>query len=482
MHKHTNRNKHTQKKYNPKTDMRKIRLHAVGILIAIAGALGWADAPRYVFYFIGDGMGMGPTLAAENYQRDVLGKTEPLTMLQFPTVAWCQTRSASSTTTDSAAGGTALATGHKTRNGMLGMAADSTAVESVATTLHNAGWGVGVITTVAADDATPGAFYAHVPSRHHYYDICLDAARSGFEFLAGAGLKGLDSERHDDVAKAFKKAGVQMVYGPKGISEIKSQRAVLLNVERGRTWNVGYTVDSIPGVLTLPMMTGAAIAHLEKHTPERFFLMAEAGNIDHALHANDGGAAVVEIINFNEAIKLAYDFYLEHPDETLIVVTADHDTGGMAMGNNTVGYSSAFGNVAHQRISKDVMNENLKQMLADGTAITWEEMRASLSDKLGLFTAIKVSPEKEEMLKEKFSDTFEKRNSADKKTLYASFDAFAESVFNLWNDLTGYGFTSNAHTGNPVPLFAIGKGSDRFNSLNDNTEIAPAILELTGVK
>lgn len=435
-------------------------------------------APKYLFYFIGDGMGMGPVLAAEYYNKFVEGKEEPLLMLQFPTIGWSQTYSASNTTTDSAAAGTALATGHKTKNGMIGMDADSVPVQSVASTLHDAGWGVGLVTTVAADDATPAAFYAHVPNRHKSYEIDMDAAASGFEFIAGAGMKGIDSKNHDEVLKAFKDAGVGVYFGPEGMNNIDSRRVLLLNVERGRTWNVGYKTDGATAGLTLPAMTEKALAHLSAHTPDRFFLMVEGGNIDHALHANDAGTAINEINTFNEALKIAYDFYREHPDETLIIVTADHDTGGLAMGNNTVGYGSNFKNLRYQHRSKEVFSEELKQMLADENIPTWEDMRSKLADYLGLFTEITVSPEQEQLLREKFADTFERRTSVDNKTLYASFDAFAEAVYKLFSDVTGYGFTSNAHTGNPVPLTAVGQGADRFNSLNDNTDIAPAILEI----
>lgn len=438
-----------------------------------------AENVKYVFYFIGDGMGMGPVLAADNYNRLVLGNKEPLLMMQFPTLGWCQTRSASSTTTDSAAAGTALATGNKTNNGMLGMNPDSIAVYSVASKLHDAGWGVGLVTTVAADDATPGAFYAHVPSRHMSYEIDLDAARSGYEFISGAGLKGLDSKHNEDVKREFAENGVQLVFGPEGIDKIDSRRVVLLNVEHGRTWNVGYTVDSIPGVLTLPMMTRASLNHLMKHSPDKFFMMVEGGNIDHALHANDGGTAVKEILNFDESLRVAYDFYKEHPEETIIIVTADHDTGGMAMGNNTVGYKSFFSNVNNLRKSKEIFSEEMKSMLNKGETISWEDMKRNLSRDLGLFSSIAVSENQEKALREKFDDTFVNKKGEDTKTLYASFDAFAQAVYSLWNDLTGYGFTSFHHTGNPVPVFVIGKGADKFTGLNDNTEFAPAILELT---
>ena len=128
---------------------------------------------KYIFYFIGDGMGLNPISVTEAFNRSVLGNDTPLLMLQFPVTSYATSHSASSDVTDSAAGGTALATGHKTRNGMVGMDADSVPVQSIASKLFNQGWGVGLVTTGAPDDATPASFYAHQPNRGMYYEICL---------------------------------------------------------------------------------------------------------------------------------------------------------------------------------------------------------------------------------------------------------------------------------------------------------------------
>ena len=199
---------------------------AAGALAVSALAAQAGQAPKYIFYYIGDGMGMGPVMAAQTYNRVVLGNDEPLLMMQFPTVAWCQTWSASSTTTDSAAAGTALSTGTKTGNGMLGVAPDSTAVTSVAARLHDMGWGVGITTSVSADDATPGAFYAHVPNRGMSYEIDCEAARCGYEFIAGAGLRGLTGDKHDEIVALMEQNGVRMLYGKAGAEAALDSRRV----------------------------------------------------------------------------------------------------------------------------------------------------------------------------------------------------------------------------------------------------------------
>lgn len=457
---------------------------AMGLAGAALSAGAQEQAPRYVFYFIGDGMGMGPVMTAQAYNREILKNDQPLLMMQFPVVSWCMTYSASHSITDSAAAGTALSTGHKTKNGMLGMDPDSTDVTSIARQFKDAGYGVGIVTSVAPDDATPGAFYAHVPYRKMYYDIDIQAANSGYDFLAGAGLLGTVTADGDstDVLDVMAQQGVQMIYGPDEITKINSDKVFLVNPRGTSPYNIGYTIDSISGVLTLPLIAETCLQHLERVAPERFFMMVEGGNIDHALHGNDGGAAVKEVLNFDQALKVAYDFYLAHPDETLILVTADHDTGGMVNVHSRTGQSRPLSVFDWQKVSKEEFSNYCKSLLRDRRVYRWEDMQEYLEQNLGLFTHIPVSEERLEKLKEMFDETFEMRNSADQKTLYASFNAFAVEVFKLVNDAAGAAFTTVGHSGNPVPVFAVGVGSDMFKGLSNNVDLPRKIRQLCGLE
>ena len=441
-------------------------------LLAAATFGAEATEAKYIFYFIGDGMGMGPVLSAETYNREVLKNDKPLTMMQFPTVGWCMTYSANSPVTDSAAAGTALSTGTKTKNSMLGMSPDTVAVESIAKKFHDLGYGVGIVTSVSPFDATPGAFYAHVPSRSMHYEIGCQAAASGYEFIAGAGPVKKDNK---DVLDVMRENKVQVIFGPDQIKKINSKRVFLVNPEGSPNWNIGYAIDSIEGRLTLPMMTEACLKHLERNTPDRFFMMVEGGNIDHALHANDGGTAITEILNFNDAIKLAYDFYLQHPDETLIVVTADHDTGGMAMGNTKVKYQAPLKNFSYQRVSKEAFSDYCKALARDRRVYQWPDMKEYLIENFGLFDHIPVPEAEEAHLKDLFEAAIVMRNSEDQKTLYANFNSFAVEVFRLVNDAAGVGFTTMSHSGNPVPVFAVGVGAETFTHLNNNN-LLPALI------
>ena len=435
-----------------------------------------AQSPKYIFYYIGDGMGMGPIVAAQNYNRLILKNDKPLTMMQMPVVGWALTYSASSDITDSAAAGTALATGSKTKNYMLGMNADTVAVTSIAKILHDRGYGVAIATSVAPDDATPGAFFAHVPNRSMTYQIGCDMAASGYEFVAGAGLRGTETDgKPNDLLDRFAAEGVQIVRGPEGAASITAARALLLNNEGSSRSNIGYTIDSIQGTLTLPLIASTALKQLERTSPDKFFMMIEGGNIDHALHGNDAGASIKEIINFDEALKVAYDFYLAHPDETLIVVTADHDTGGMAIVR-----SGGIGNIDYQKVSKEEFSNFCKAMLKTRNIFTSDDMKAYMSENLGFFTHIPVSEADETKLKKLFDDTFELRNTADQKTLYANFNAFAVEVFNMFNNAVGVTFCTTSHAGNAVPVFAVGVGADLFKGFNNNTDLPAAILKAVG--
>lgn len=456
--------------------------------LAIASACtAWADSPKYIFYFIGDGMGMGPVMAAETYNRVVLGNDTPILMMQFPVSGACMTYSASTTVTDSAAAGTALSTGSKTKNGMLGMNADTVAVYSMAEVLKDNGYAVGVVTSVAPDDATPGAFYAHVPKRSQYYNINRQFADSKVDFLAGASLRGWKDKKGEltDIKDLYKENNIAVLRGFDELTEagnlLQYNKVVFLPDKPFDSNEIGYTIDSIPDAFSLQDMTEVCIDYLKKKSPEKFFIMVEGGNIDHALHANDGGAAIIEILNFQKSIEMAYKFLQEHPDETLIVITADHDTGGMSVGNSTLRYATDFGLFANQKVSKEMFSDYCKSQLQND-AYTWEQMQQYLTDNFGFWNAVALTDEQTEALRQEFTNTFELRKSEDKKSLYASFNAFADNVFRLLNSKAGVGFTTGSHTGNPVPVYAAGAGAELFSNMNNNIEIPEKILKAAGYK
>ena len=459
-----------------------LRFISFAMLVGLTLTLS-AGTPKYIFYFIGDGMGLGHVLTADTYNRTVRTDGKHLTMLQFPVTSVALSYSASSKITDSAAAGTALSTGTKTRNYMLGMNPDTVPCYSVAHELKNMGYGVAVATSVAVDDATPAAFYAHVPNRKKFYEIGLDLAKSGYDMFVGTKLRGLKdkSGKETDLLKVIDANGYTIANGPKGYEKAKNcKKLLLLNTDTSVEHN-GYTIDSVADNLKLPFITKACIEHLSKVSPDKFFIMVEGGNIDWAAHANDAATVVKEIVNFDESIAVAYNFYLSHPDETLIIVTADHNTGGMAAGVRGGPYNHVMRNFDYQRVSIEQMQADCRKMLNREQPVTWDEMKKYLADNLGLYSHIAVSEKNDKALTEAFEATFVNRNNADKKTLYATFNQFVARTFSILDHSTGIGWTTSGHSGDFVPVFAIGAGSELFHGFQDNTDLPNKIRRLCGI-
>mgnify|MGYP000600429136 CR=1 FL=1 len=166
-------------------------------------------------------------------------------------------------------------------------------------------------------------------------------------------------------------------------------------------------------------------------SPDHFFMMVEGGNIDHAAHANDGATVVKEVLNFQESIRVAYDFYVQHPDETLIVITADHDTGGMTIGVDKGNNNPTFADIDWRRMSKGRFQDYCTQH----TDLTWDAVKEVMAENLGLWSHIPVSESEEAALKASFNE-FKNNAAATDKTLYKDFSRFSSDVFSLVNRKT----------------------------------------------
>lgn len=443
----------------------------------------WAASPKYIFYFIGDGMGLGHIMITEAYNRTVLNNDEHLTMLQFPVTSMATTYSANRHITDSSAAGTALSTGNKTNNYMLGVTPDSVPVFSIAKALKDNGYGVGIATTVTLNDATPAAFYGHAPNRKLYYEIGKGIIGSNYEFFAGYNLISKNNNKGEktDLYEKIEKDGYKIVKGKEEYEKIKNHNKIILLNKPNRAGHCGYTVDSMGNDnFNVPYLTQTCMNHLQKNSPEKFFMMIEGGNIDWIAHANDPGV-VKSILDFNEGIKIAYDFYKKHPDETLIVVTADHNTGGMTFGvrgNKRV----TLKNLDYQKVSISMFQEYCKDLQKSGKEITWDDMKTYLKQNLGLYGAIEVDKKDDKLIQESFNKTFTKKDVEDVKTLYTTYNNFIADVFNIFNKYTGIGWTTTGHTGDFTPVYAIGVGAEEFNGLNNNIDLPKKIAKIAGAK
>lgn len=379
---------------------------------------------KYVFYFIGDGMGFSHIALAEAYNAAKDGKigSEPLCFTQFPVMGMATSYSASNMITCSSAAGTALSTGFKTNNGMLGVAPDTTELESIAYKIHDAGYKVGIMTSVTIDHATPGAFYANSAARSDYYAIAAQLPESGFEFFGGGGFQGLKKEDgRKPIYEIVAENGYEVAFGKEEYEAKKDSAEKIIyfqNKERAAEV-LPYALLRGEDDLSLADVVAEAIEFLDND--KGFFIMAEGGQIDWAAHSNDITNTIHETIDFDEAIQVAYEFYLKHPDETLIVVTADHETGGVTLGR-TKGYTFDLSLVPEKALSAKTDSE-------------------------------------------KNVENYMQQYPADSLSKAAKI-----------------GWTTSSHTGGAIPVFAIGAGSSRFAGRADNTDIPKRIISAMGIE
>ena len=433
-------------------------------------------------------MGSNQVMGAEMYQSALqgvpLGREQTL-MTTFPYSGSASSYSASNGITDSAAAGTCLATGSKTNNGTLGLDSEGNRVKTIAEELKEQGWGIGIMTTVAIDHATPAAFYAHVPKRSMYYEVGTQLTESQFDFFGGAGFhypQGKEDDQEVNLYRLAEERGYTVVHGMEELSVISGQHSdvskmilVQKDDDQGAQHgsNLPYTIDRKEGDLTLKQIVSTAIPFLEQRY-ERFFMMVEGGMIDYACHSNDAATAFDEVWSMNEAMQAAYEFYLQHPDETLIVVTADHETGGLALGNGD--YTLQLELLKNQKGSSWVLSDQFTQLFNQHSKPSWEQVQAVFREQLGFWDEIEISPKEEKKLKELYKKACAKKGK-DTKTMYKTINSLGDAGLALLNKKAHIGWTTHSHSAHAVPIFSIGKGAERFSGWHDNTEIAPMILE-----
>ena len=346
-------------------------------------------SPKYVFMFIGDGMSSPQTNAAQVYNgNNVSGaiELEKLTFTQFPVVGLQYTQDSTSFCPDfcpdSASTATSLSSGFKTHSGVIGMGVDKvTAGETIAEKVkQQLGWKVGIISSVTLNHATPAAYYAHIASRNDYYEIGEQMAASGFDYFAGGSLLENDG---DALYEVLEDAGYT----------VTSDRDTILslNADSGKVYAVSpelqddgamkYALDMDDDDITLAEFVRKGIDVL--YNEKGFFLMCEGGKIDWAGHANDAVANISDTIALDEAVEVALEFAFQHPDETLIIVTGDHETGGMTIGYAATGYDTAFDIMKNQKMSFVAFDEYVANEKAAGT-FDFDRLMEMVEDEFGL--------------------------------------------------------------------------------------------------
>ena len=464
-----------------------------------------AKTPKYVFLFIGDGMSYPQFQAASDYlgaladtgSDDILDGNVPLTFMNFPVAGSAVTYDSSSFCPDSASTATSLSTGYKTYSGTINM--DETATvsyETISEKLHaQLGWKVGVISSVNLNHATPAAFYAHQAKRSNYYEIGQELVASNFEYFAGGGLlkpTGPDKDKTSlyDLAAD---AGYKVVMTQAEAEAVTSAdgKVLIIDEHLADSDAFAYENDRADGDWALSDYVKKGIEVLDNDTG--FFLMVEGGKIDWACHANDAGSTIADTIALSDAVDEAVAFAQQHPDETLILVTGDHETGGLTIGYAGTDYDTFLTNLENQKISyakfdSDYVakykenNTSFDEVMKDVTALFGLKTEGAEDDTLVL-TAYEL-----DKLKAAYEATMDAgRADADpanqaEYVLYGSYEPLSVTITHILNNKSGVNFASYAHTGLPVVVFAQGSGQDLFEGFYDNTQVYHKLAGLLGVK
>ena len=453
-----------------------------GVLLLCSTLIFGAQAPKYIFLFIGDGMGINHVELTQLYAEKVGTDTGERSLLfpTFPVMTQVCTRSASHLITCSSAAATALATGEKTTNYVIGMDAKKEhGLTSLATELKNKGYKIGIITSASIDHATPGGFYASQPDRSMYYEIGVDAANSGFDFFGGAGLLEPRSKQNPSATNlydVFKQKGYTLYRGMDAYNRNRVKDKILLFPTDTVSQSLKYAMDRSETDLSLQNMTKACLDNFKETSKKGFFMMVEGGKIDWAAHAHDAASVVKETIDFDQCIRMAYDFYLKHPNETLILVTADHETGGLGLGNSDMNLNVDL--LQYQQCSQEALTTAIREMKSAKQTPTWDEMRAYLKKKLGFWDHISITAREELELLACYEDSFLKKNAKNVVSLYAKDEPLAVAAVGLLDKKASVGWTTKTHTGAPVPLYVIGKQASLYSGRRDNTDMANILRKL----
>ena len=477
---------------------------------------GAAKAPKYVFLFIGDGMSypqfqaaadyLGavadpdytqaePSVAVADRKGAVLNGPKTLNFMNFDVAGSAITYDSCSFAPDSASTATSIATGHKTYSGMINVDETGTkSFETIAEKLHEQkDWEIGVISSVNLNHATPAAFYAHQASRNNYYEIGQELVESGFEYFAGGALlkptgANGDQENLYDLAK---EAGYKVVTTQSEAAKVSAadDKVLLVDEHLADSDAMAYELDREAGQWALADYVEKGIEVL--NNSKGFFMMCEGGKIDWACHANDAGSTVADTVALADAVQVAVDFAKEHPEETLILVTGDHETGGLTIGYAGTDYDTYLTNLTSQTISYAKFDEEyvakykanktpFTEAMKDVEKLFGLKMSGAADDRLVLtnYEIQRLKAAYDLSMTDYDSDNY----TQEQYVLYGTYNPFSVTVTHILNNKSGIDFTSYSHTGLPVAVFADGVGAESFGGYYDNTQIFTKLSTMLGLQ
>lgn len=435
------------------------------VLAVLAAALVTASCcpppegtPKSIIFLIGDGLGFDQITFARHLEEPEGGR---FAFESMPSVGLVSVHAADNKVTDSAAAATAFATGVKTNNAMIGMNPAEEELESIADRAKEAGWKVGYVTSTSITHATPAGFYAS--AKHRYFnadDVGPDLLEQEPDLVFGGGLDDLlplpYGKRQDGrnlVEEAEAQGYTIWRYGADLDAEVPEK---VIGVFAGN--HMPYRIDNarLPEPQRYPSLadlTTTALRALSRNDG-RFFLMVEGGRIDHAGHSFDARTLASEVADFDEAVKVVLGYQKENPD-TLVVLTADHATGGLAI-NDYVKWDE----IKKQQVSLDWIKDGVRDVEEPATV---EEVRELTGQPA--ISAEDVDPMRT------VGDSYEASRMLGHRLGEIHGVTWIPEV-DPWN--------TKGHTGEDVPIYATGPGASRFAGSLDNTDIPKRMCEIMG--
>jgi alkaline phosphatase len=462
---------------------------ALACLVMLAcAAQAQAAGAKYVLLFIGDGMGIPQRMATEM----MTGKR--MLMDTFPAQGITTTSANDRFITGSAAAATALASGQKTNINFIGVDPNLTPVKTVAELAKEQGKKVGIVTSVSIDHATPAAFYAHVKTRKMMHEIDHALANSGFDFFGGGGMVDPTGKKSKapmgDALEAARKNGYTIVSNKADFMKIKpgDGRIIAWNEWLQDAQALPYAMDMTDKDITLSEFTSKAIEMLDND--KGFFLMVEGGKIDWACHANDAAAALRNNIAFDDAVAQGVAFARKHPNDTLIVVTGDHECGGLTLGFAGTNYNSYFDLLGSQKVSFQKFTDQIIPAFKKKANSSYDAMKSVISANFGLkfvgdskTDKLVLTPFEQQQIEAAFKHSMDGKvaESQENDLLYGGYEPLSVALTHILNQKAGLGWTSYKHTGVPVSTSAMGVGAETFNGYYDNVDVAMKIMRAMGV-
>ncbi len=470
-------------------------------------------APKYVFLFIGDGMTYPQFQTASAYlsinadKDTILTTNEMLNFMKFPVSGSATTYDSTSFCPDSASTATSIASGHKTYSGVLNMnEAKNKTYTTIAETLKaEKGYKIGIISTVNLNHATPAAFYAHQASRNNYYEIGLELIDSNFDYFAGGALLKPTGDKSDnpqtDLYELATAAGYTVVKTQAEAQALSADagKSIVIAEDLADSSSMSYEIDRAATAWALKDYVQQGITMLDGD--QGFFMMVEGGKIDWACHANDAGSTIHDTLALADAVQVAIDFAAQHPDETLILVTGDHETGGLSIGFAGTNYNTYLKNINYQTISyakydsdyvanyvanKTPFADAMKDVTALFGLVMPDQADTAANKTLVLtdYEVTELTKAYDITLKGGFGTDANGKSlqTAEEYVQYGTYTPFSVTVTHLLNNKSGINFSSYSHTGLPAAVYASGVGQDLFVGGYDNTDIYNKMAQLLGIQ